>query len=177
MKLLLFAALMCGRVEGRSNRVADDMILLGSALQVFKSQAGRYPTEEEGLMALVEKPLTYPENKRWERVVDKAPRDPWNNPYQYVILANSPSGEKNAVPWFSRVEGIALYSFGPDGISISKGNDEDDFNTWSESCWDKRSVSERLWDSPPVRYTVLVASLITGIALLRRWHSRGYRTP
>jgi general secretion pathway protein G len=175
--MLVLVVAMGGHVEARSNRLAGDMILIGAALKMFKMHAGRYPAEEEGLMALVERPATYPDDKRWQRVMDRPPLDPWGQPYHYIILTNPSPRKKEEVLWLSASEGIGLYSCGPDGISNSRGNDPDDYNTWDESCWDKRSFHEKLWDSPAARYFGIAVVVIAGIWVLSRWQGRLYQTP
>ena len=56
---------------------------LGSALDHFSVDAGRYPNTSEGLEALVQRPPTV---KTWSGPYLKGgrvPLDPWGNPYQY----------------------------------------------------------------------------------------------
>ncbi|MCW1886302.1 type II secretion system protein GspG [Luteolibacter flavescens] len=123
--------------------IDGDMASMSSALNMFRVNAGRYPTEEEGLAALIEKPATYPENKRWQKIMGKLPLDPWNNPYQYVAIKDSEKMLSAALD----LDAYGLYSFGPDGISKSQGNDDDDRNSWNELSLDRRSSFERWKDS------------------------------
>ena len=56
---------------------------LGSALDLFYLDAGRYPNTSEGLNALVQKPTGA---QAWNGPYlkgGKVPMDPWGNPYQY----------------------------------------------------------------------------------------------
>lgn len=58
---------------------------LGSALDLYRLDVGRYPTEEEGLGALVARPATA---ERWRGpYVKKAESlvDPWGVPYRYAF--------------------------------------------------------------------------------------------
>jgi general secretion pathway protein G len=58
---------------------------LGSALDLFRLDASRYPTEQEGLQALVEAP---PGMTNWNGpyIKQKAvPMDPWGRPYHYKV--------------------------------------------------------------------------------------------
>ncbi|MGH7322987.1 MAG: type II secretion system major pseudopilin GspG [Candidatus Rokuibacteriota bacterium] len=83
----LLAALVGPRFFGRvgqSKQAAArvQIELLGTALDQFKLDTGRYPTTQEGLQAL----QTSPGNVTgWEGPYLKkdVPRDPWGNPYQY----------------------------------------------------------------------------------------------
>lgn len=58
---------------------------LGEALDVFYLDAGRYPTPEEGLDALLHRP---PEAGGWNGPYVKGaalPKDPWGRPYVYRV--------------------------------------------------------------------------------------------
>jgi general secretion pathway protein G len=58
---------------------------IATALDLFRLDAGRYPTQGEGLKALVERPAAA---TRWNGPYLRAgaiPNDPWNRPYQYRI--------------------------------------------------------------------------------------------
>lgn len=62
----------------------------GAALDLFYLDAGRYPTSEEGLSALVRRPLDL---AAWNGPYAKGssvPKDPWGRPYTY--RAPGPSG-------------------------------------------------------------------------------------
>lgn len=55
------------------------------ALDVYKLDNGRYPNQQEGLRALIERPATA---TGWNGPYLKKnllPKDPWGNDYQYVI--------------------------------------------------------------------------------------------
>lgn len=56
---------------------------LGTALDLFRLDVGRYPINEEGLEALVKEP---PDVEHWSGPYLKRnsiPEDPWDNPYLY----------------------------------------------------------------------------------------------
>jgi len=61
---------------------------LEQALKLYYLDNGEYPTTEQGLNALVEKPATEPVPKRWKEggylEKKKIPADPWDNPFVYV---------------------------------------------------------------------------------------------
>jgi iron(III) transport system substrate-binding protein len=83
-----------------------------TALSMFQEDIGRYPTKEEGLDALINRPATIPEGGKWRRYLDvdkdKLPNDPWDRPYVYEI-----PGKHNPASY-------DLYSLGPNG----EGGDE-----------------------------------------------------
>ena len=55
---------------------------LGSTLDMYKLDVGNYPSSEEGLGALVEKPADA-ENWNGPYVKGGDPQDPWKHPYLY----------------------------------------------------------------------------------------------
>ena len=81
--------------------------MLKSAMGTFRLDVGRYPTTEEGLVALAFKPASI---KRWRGpyVEDLVPNDPWGNPYVYVGTAEN-------------FQGFALYSRGAVGLDGGEG--------------------------------------------------------
>ncbi|MDE0839442.1 MAG: type II secretion system major pseudopilin GspG [Kiritimatiellae bacterium] len=60
-----------------------------TALQIFKADNGRYPTQGQGLQALVEQPTREPIPAQFpdEGYLSspRVPMDPWGNPYVYLI--------------------------------------------------------------------------------------------
>lgn len=60
---------------------------LGSVLDLYKLDAGVYPTTEQGLRALVERPSDVAEWNGPYLKGEQTPMDPWNHPFAY----NSPS--------------------------------------------------------------------------------------
>jgi len=81
---------------GRARVKAAELQLqtVASAVELFKSDVGRYPTEQEGLTALVTEPAglqgwTGPYLKD-----SKALLDPWNRPLLYTV---DPSGQSFVV--------------------------------------------------------------------------------
>ena len=97
--------------------VYGDILLLMTCLTVFRDDNGRLPTAGEGLQALVTNPD--PANlPNWRQLWTTLPSDPWGRPYQYL----PPTADRQQP---------GIYSFGPDRISQSNGNDPDDRNSWN----------------------------------------------
>jgi len=71
-----------GRTEqARTSAAKADVASLKVALNSFEVDTGRFPTNEEGLDALVNKPGDL---QGWKRpYVEKLPNDPWGHPYVY----------------------------------------------------------------------------------------------
>jgi general secretion pathway protein G len=69
--------------EARARSAGLQITSLSAALDLFHIDAGRYPTQAEGLRVLVERPS---ELKTWNGPYlqkGQLPLDPWNNPYDY----------------------------------------------------------------------------------------------
>lgn len=65
-------------VLSKQNATKVEIAKIREALETFYAVCDRYPTNEEGLAALVQ-----PNEKFSEGLLNKVPRDPWGNPYQY----------------------------------------------------------------------------------------------
>ena len=59
------------------------LVIFRTALQLYRMDNGRLPTQGQGLKALVERPTIAPEPKRWKKQFRKLPMDPWNEEYLY----------------------------------------------------------------------------------------------
>jgi general secretion pathway protein G len=59
---------------------------IAEALEMYKLDNRRYPTTEQGLKALVEKPSSGPAADNWQQggYMASLPRDPWGNDYVYL---------------------------------------------------------------------------------------------
>jgi general secretion pathway protein G len=84
--------------------------LLGTALDTFRLDASRYPTTQEGLHALTQKPAGV---DRWDGpyLKKEVPNDPWGKPYIY----KSP-GDHGPYD---------IISYGADGVPGGEGTDRD----------------------------------------------------
>lgn len=105
--------------QARVARVKSDLAVLNSAIKLYKLDNYRYPTTEQGLMALVAAPTSEPVPKNWAQngYIDRLPKDPWGNDYQYL--------QPGVHDQFD------IFTLGADGVS--GGSDLDaDIGTWSE---------------------------------------------
>lgn len=89
--LAILAALVVPRIMGRTDdakRTAAKVQIrnIEGALQLYKLDNGVYPTTEQGLKALVEKPSVGVIPKKWKLggYIPKLPEDPWGNPYKFL---------------------------------------------------------------------------------------------
>ena len=89
---------------------AADLANLGTALELFYLDVGRYPTSEEGLRVLYEKPDTA---AQWGGPYLKkaVPKDPWGRDYQYKYPGDHSPYD--------------LWSLGADGQPGGEGEDRD----------------------------------------------------
>ena len=99
--------------ESRVTAAKVDIATMMQALKLYKLDNQRYPTTEQGLVALITKPTTGPQANGWKTggYIEKLPKDPWGNTYQY--LQPGIHGE------------IDLFSFGADGQPGGEGEDAD----------------------------------------------------
>jgi general secretion pathway protein G len=114
----ILAALVVPKLMGRADdaritAARQDIASMMQALKLYKLDNQRYPTTEQGLQALVQKPTSGPATNGWKSggYIEKLPKDPWGGQYQYM----SP-GVKGEVD---------LFSFGADGQPGGAGNDAD----------------------------------------------------
>jgi general secretion pathway protein G len=91
--LSLLAAIVAPKIIGRTDdaRITEAKIQIKNfetALKLFKLDNGFYPATEQGLAALIEKPVSgqIPQKYREGGYLEqkKIPLDPWSNPYLYI---------------------------------------------------------------------------------------------
>lgn len=70
--------------DARVTAARTDVNNLVQALKLYRLDNQRYPTGEQGLAALVNRPTAAPAPANWRRYLDKLPADPWGRPYQYI---------------------------------------------------------------------------------------------
>lgn len=104
--------------EARVIAAKQDIASLMQALKLYRLDNQRYPTTEQGLQALLVKPATSPIPLNWKQggYIERLPKDPWGNPYQYL---------------YPGVQGeIDVFSYGADGAPGGQGNDAD-IGSWN----------------------------------------------
>lgn len=118
--LAVLAAMIVPKFTKRSEQAriaatSTDIANMGTALDAFEIDTGRYPTSDEGLKALIEIPGNV---KDWKGPYLKRTvgNDPWGNPYVYRA-----PGQHNTTSY-------DLYSFGPNG----QEGGGDDIDNWSQ---------------------------------------------
>jgi len=99
--------------QARVARAQADIASLSSAVKLYKLDNFRYPTTEQGLAALVARPTAepLPANYAQNGYIDRLPKDPWGNDYQY--LSPGVHGEYD------------IFTLGADGVAGGTGLDAD----------------------------------------------------
>jgi general secretion pathway protein G len=85
----ILAVLIVPRVVGRTDEARtvaakQDVAAIMQALKLYRLDNGRYPSTEQGIAALVTKPQSDPVPANWQKYLDRVPKDPWGNVYQYL---------------------------------------------------------------------------------------------
>ena len=114
----IVAALVVPNVIGRPDeaRVAvagADLRSVAASLEMYRLDNRTYPTTEQGLAALTERPSVQPVPLNWVEggYLPTPPIDPWGNPYIYTSPAEDGP--------------YALISYGADGLPGGEGADAD----------------------------------------------------
>lgn len=119
----ILAALVVPKIISRPDEARvmagkQDIASLMQALKLYRLDNQRYPATEQGLQALVTKPTTAPIPLNWKSggYIERLPKDPWGNPYQY--LNPGVQGE------------IDVFSYGADGTPGGEGINAD-LGSWN----------------------------------------------
>jgi general secretion pathway protein G len=114
----ILAAIVVPRIMDRpdeAKRVAAkaDIAAIVQVLKLYRLDNGFYPSTDQGLGALVQRPSTNPVPANWKQggYLDRLPKDPWGGDYQY--LSPGVRGE------------IDVFSLGADRARGGEGNNAD----------------------------------------------------
>ena len=113
----ILAAIVVPKLTGRTedaqiSATEATMTNVMTALRMYEMDNGRYPTQEQGILALIEKPTSAPEPKKWRKCLETSvlPKDAWGTEFDYKY------------PGVKNTDGYDLVSGGPDR---QLGNDDD----------------------------------------------------
>ncbi len=119
----VLAAMVVPRIMQRPDQARiiaakNDIRTIMSALKLYRLDSGTYPSTDQGLMALVQKPETgnIPRNWKSGGYLDRLPVDPWQAQYQY--LNPGIHGQ------------IDIFSFGGDNAPGGEGTNAD-LGSWN----------------------------------------------
>lgn len=112
---MVVPSLMGNKDKADRQKAVSDIVALESALDMYRLDNQRYPSTEQGLRALVKKPVIQPEPKNYQPdgYIRRLPQDPWGTYYQ---LQNPGKHGK-----------LDIFSLGPDGMPGT----EDDIGNWN----------------------------------------------
>ncbi|OGR14365.1 MAG: type II secretion system protein GspG [Desulfobacterales bacterium RIFOXYA12_FULL_46_15] len=120
----ILATYIAPRFMGRTDdakmvKAKVDILAIETALKLYKLDNGNYPTTDQGLAALVEKPSTEPVPLNWKEKgyleKSKVSKDPWGKDYLYL----SPGLHDD----------YDIISYGADGVPGGEGKNKD-VNSW-----------------------------------------------
>jgi general secretion pathway protein G len=104
--------------KARIEKARQDIKVIEAALDMYRLDNFRYPTTEQGLKALIEKP-TDGNVRNWKRYLRDLQKDPWDQEYRY----SNPGAHGREVD---------IYTYGADGQEGGEGNDAD-IGNWDSS--------------------------------------------
>jgi general secretion pathway protein G len=109
----LFGHLSSSKIKAARTQIE----MLGASLDMYRLDMGRYPSTEEGLNALTQKPADEVQGMKWHGpyLKKKVDKDPWDAPYVYAFPGQH--GEYD------------LSSLGADGQPGGEGENAD-INSW-----------------------------------------------
>lgn len=127
MVVLIIIGLLAGIVvpklmgrteEAKRTKTMVEIKNLESAIDLYKLDSGSYPTTDQGLQALVEKPAIGEIPRKWKEggYIAKVPKDAWGN--NYVYISPGIHGEYD------------IYSYGADGEEGGEGKNTD-IQSWN----------------------------------------------
>ena len=107
--------------KARLTKARNDIRTLESALERYKLDNAYYPSTEQGLEALVEKPTAEPAPQNWQSggYIKDLPEDPWGQEYRYLGPRDTNGPPK-------------IYTLGRDNRKGGEGPDQDISNIESE---------------------------------------------
>ncbi len=81
---LVVPKLMSRPEQARLVKAKQDILAIQNALELYKLDNGLYPSTDQGLIALVEKPTSNPIPANWQIYLKSLPKDPWGQAYSYL---------------------------------------------------------------------------------------------
>lgn len=109
----ILAAIVVPKISGRPDearivKAKQDILVIQNAMDLYRLDNGFYPSTDQGLMALVQKPTSNPIPHNWKSYLKSLPKDPWGKEYLYLN-----PGEHSD---------IDIFTYGPTGQAGGTGN-------------------------------------------------------
>ena len=70
--------------EARVIKAKQDVLAIQNAMDLYKLDNGVYPSTDQGVIALVQKPTSNPMPRDWKPYLKSLPKDPWGREYLYL---------------------------------------------------------------------------------------------
>jgi len=96
--------------KARVAKAKAQIAIFKQALEDFATDMGRYPTAEEGLKALAERPVASDADEWDGKYLERIPKDPWKRDYVYRMVD---------------VENYEIICYGKDGAEGGDGVNKD----------------------------------------------------
>jgi general secretion pathway protein G len=108
--------------RAKIEQAKSQLVQLAQAVQTFRIEQGRYPTNEEGLKILTDSSPLHPDG-----ILSPVPRDPWGRDYGYLCPGKTRSFE--------------IFTLGADGLPGGAGENTDIYHyqieQWNEGQTNK----------------------------------------
>jgi general secretion pathway protein G len=106
--------------EARVQKVFADFSAIETALRLYRLDNYAFPSSEQGLGALIDRPTLAPVPANWRSggYLESLPIDPWGNAYLY--LSPGQQGDYD------------IFSYGADGVRGGEGQNAD-YGNWQEN--------------------------------------------
>ena len=113
---LIVPKIMSRPDQARMVRAKNDIATIQNALDMYKLDNGFYPSDTQGLNALVQKPSGSPAPQNYQAggYLKQAPVDPWGHPYKY----KNPGTHEDVDVWTDGANGVP----GGTGVDATIGN-------------------------------------------------------
>jgi len=89
--LAILAAIIVPKIlhrpdQARQVAAKQDVLAIQNAMALYKLDNGFYPSTEQGIQALVQRPSSDPKPQSWTAggYLKRIPKDPWGHAYHYV---------------------------------------------------------------------------------------------
>ena len=108
----ILAALVVPKIISRPDdarivKAKQDVLAIQNALDLYRLDNGVYPSTDQGLLSLVQKPTSNPIPRDWRSYLKSLPKDPWNR--EYLYLNPGQHGD------------VDVFTYGAEGQSGGKG--------------------------------------------------------
>ena len=84
LSALVIPKIMSRPDEARKVKAKQDVLAIQNAFDLYKLDNGFYPSTDQGIQALIDKPTSSPTPNHWHQYLKSIPIDPWDRAYLYL---------------------------------------------------------------------------------------------